>query len=289
MNIILAGSSLSLGQMTSTFALSQPPTVVQQSPGQPLTLPPGANPSQITIPVSQPGSTLTQAHVPVMSMAVQTPVSQSGLVQVGPGLPGQGMLQTGLSQPMAIVTQTPVSLPTAVVQAMPGMQHIQAQPLGHIQPGQLIQQPVSMAQPVLQAHGQVTITGQPQQLQQAQIQQPHAAPTLGISPFPPPGSVPPNGPTPIGTITPGTMTLGAVPPGGTATSQVPTGQTYYKQYVHTPGEGADTTSVSEESNKDERPHKRRFTEEKKEEKLPENLLGYQVSQSTRNNTWHLKI
>ena len=275
--LYLTATSLALGQMTSTFALSQPPAVVQPTPGQPLTLPPNANPSQITIPVSQHGTTLTQAHVPVMSMAVQTPVSaQSGLVHVGPGMPGQGVLQTGLSQPLAIVTQTPVSLPTAVVQAMPGMQHLQAQPLGQIQPGQLIQQPVSMAQPVLQP-GQVPLTGQPQLQQAAQIHQPPAAPPLGMNPFPP-CSMPPNCPTPVATVTPGTVTLATLPPSNTPTSQVPTGQTYYKQYVHTPGEGADTTSISEESSKDERPHKRRFTEEKKEDKLPENLLGYQVSE-----------
>ena len=275
--VYLTGSSLALGQMTSTFALSQAPTVVQPSPGQQLSLPPGANPSQITIPVSQPCTTLTQAHVPVMSMAVQTPVSQSGLVHVGPGLPGHGgVIQTGLSQPVAIITQTPVSLPTGVVQTMPGIQQIQAHPMGQIQPGQLIQQPVSMAQPVLQP-GQVPLTGQ-QQLQQAQMQQPHTGHPMGMNPFPP-GSLPPSGPNPIASVTPCTVTITSLPPGNTPTSQVPAGQTYYKQYVHTPGEGTDTNSVSEDSNKDERPHKRRFTEEKKEEKLPENLLGYQVSET----------
>jgi hypothetical protein len=64
--------------------------------------------------------------------------------------------------------------------------------------------------------------------------------------------------------------LGSAPPG-----LGPSGQTYYKQYVHTAGEAVDAPNVAEET-KEERPHKRRFTEEKKEDKLPENLLGYQV-------------
>nr|ACH87543.1 splicing factor 1 K-like RNA-binding domain protein [Platynereis dumerilii]ACH87547.1 splicing factor 1 K-like RNA-binding domain protein [Platynereis dumerilii] len=192
----------------------------------------------------QPGQVVTQSMVgQPMQQPVVGPPSPQGFqihqVAVGQAPP---QIQTPAPQFQPVASMAPPQL------ALPS--HVSlAQPPPMMPPPQIIQAPQT---PGLPPHLAMP-PGQPQQL----ALPPHLQP-------PPEHEPPPQHHPPLAQ---------------------PTGDQYYQQYVHQPASLASSGPVSYTPTSttytfckvEERGPKRRFTEEKQEEKMPENLLGYEGS------------
>ncbi len=265
--------------------LTQPPPAGLQLQPVAMTGPPQPGqviqtaPAQQVILLKQPdGSQMTAEAAP-------PPLSQ------GMPLPGQGL---HLPVPAGQSLQVP-GQPGQILQQPPPQIQLEQIPPGQPPPGQIPVGQIPLNQP---PPSQPILTQPPPGQPPPQLEQPppFSQPPPGVPPLsqPPPGQLlpPVQQPQPVPLVQQPPNHFGSSQAGIASSQGPPPPHTsnYYNQYVVSSTTGATPTSSSgpwRAETREER--KRRFTEEKQEDKLPDNLLGYKVLYCTYRGIETLKL